>query len=103
MMEARFEKMLDQLEDELSGAQEYTKCASATKVDMPELSDMYMRMANQEMEHATHLHNAIDKLVNHFTGHEVSHEIHAIWDWQNERFIRWADKIRTHMEMARKR
>lgn len=103
MMEVRFEKMLDQLEDELKGAEEYTKCASATKADMPDISDMYMRMANQEMEHATHLHNAIDKLVNHSNGHEISHEIRAVWGWQNERFMRWADKIRTHMEMARKR
>ena len=103
MMEARFEKMLDQLEEELEGAEEYTKCASATKEDMPTESDMYLRMAGQEMEHANHLHNAIDRLITTPNREEVSREIRAVWNWQNERFMRWADKIRTHMEMVRKR
>lgn len=99
MMESRFSTMLDQMDEELNDAQKYTKCASATKADMPDVADMYMRMANQEMEHANHLHNAIDKLVR---DERVPHDLRAVWDWQNQKYMRWAEKIRMKMEMAKR-
>jgi len=99
MMESRFETMLDQLEEELEGAEEYTKCAMATKAEVPDVGDMYMRMANQEMEHANNIHNAIDKLVR---DDRVPHDLRTVWEWQNKKFMRWAEKIRMKMEMARR-
>ena len=99
MMESRFETMLDQLEEELEGAEEYTKCAMATKAEMPDVGSMYMRMADQEMEHANNLHHAIDKLVR---GEHVPHDLQVVWEWQNGKYMRWAEKIRMKMEMVRR-
>ena len=99
MIETKFETMLDQLEDELKGAEEYSKCAVLYKESMPEFYEHYLRMASTELEHANHLHNMIEKLLDRY---DHLSNLDAIWDWQNERFMRWSNKIRTKMEMARK-
>ena len=99
MIETKFEHMLDQLEDELEGAEEYIKCAVSYKEDMPEFYENYLRMASMELEHANHLHNMIEKLLDR---HDHHSDLAAVWEWQNERFMRWHNKIRTKMEMARK-
>ncbi len=99
MTEAKFEKMLDQLEDELKGAEEYIKCAVANKTAMPEAFENYMRMANAEMEHANQLHSMIERM---FERRDIPAQLQPVWEYQNERFMLRSKKIRTEMEVVRR-
>lgn len=99
MVDTKFETMLDQIDDELQGAEEYIKCAAAWKESMPEFMDTYLKMANVELEHATHIHDMIGKLL---AKQEHHSHLHMVWDWQKERLSRWTTKIRSKMEAVRK-
>lgn len=99
MAEVAFDKMLCQMEDEQEGAMDYIRCAISVKEKMPDVADMYIRMATTELEHANTLHDAIKKFLEKT---DASKELWAVWDWQNDRFMEENTNIRLKMEMARK-
>lgn len=57
--------MVEQIKEELEGAKEYAMLASQIKSDMPTAAQMYAKMAQDELNHATLIHaeavKAIDK------------------------------------------
>ena len=47
-----------QVDEEISDAEKYARCAAETRSERPELSRTYLQLANAELEHAQLLHNA---------------------------------------------
>lgn len=99
MLEVAFSKMVHQMEDELEGAHKYVECAIVTRDEMPDVADMYIRMANTEMEHANMLHGAIRRFLER---NDAPKELWAVWNWQNEKFMTKQADVRGRMELARK-
>lgn len=98
MLEVVFDKMVHQMEDELEGACRYVECTIVVRDDMPDVADMYVRMASVEMEHANTLHGAIKKFLER---NDAPKELWAIWHWQNEKFMSKQADVRMRMDHAR--
>jgi hypothetical protein len=56
-------QLSEQIEDEVSGALEYSREAVEFKYSRPSLADMYYRMACAEKEHADMLHEHVVKII----------------------------------------
>lgn len=99
MIEVAFDKMMHQIDDELDGAHKYVECAIVKKEDSPEMSDMYIRLAATEMEHAQMLHDATKKFLEK---NDAPKELWAVWHWQNEKYLDRSAHIRAKMDAVRK-
>ncbi len=99
MMESKFETMLDQIDDEIEGAEKYIKSAIANKDSMPEAFENYMRMASAEMEHAKTLQDTMKRYIEK---HDPPKELLAVWNWQTEKAAKKMADIKTKMDVAKR-
>lgn len=77
-------KLLEQMDDELSGAREYAQCALHLKDSDKELADTYVSLARTELEHYQKLYSQMARIMtSHRSEHsEMPHELQEFYDWQ---------------------
>lgn len=56
-------KLAHQIHEEAEGAADYAKCAVHYREEYPDLSRLYAEMAEQELTHATKMHEFVVKLI----------------------------------------
>lgn len=97
-------KMVEQAYDELDGAKEYIKCAMKHKGDYPEIAQVYYEMSLTEMEHMNKLHDMIARLINNMRarGVEIDDKMLAIYEYEHEKAIEKATKIKVMQEMYKR-
>lgn len=92
--------LVEQITEELKDAEKYTECAIKYKAEYPELAATYIRLAEEELGHAHRLH---DQVV-HFIKEEKTEPppvMHAIWDWEHGKMVKWEHEIKLLMDMYR--
>ena len=97
-------KIVDQIYDELEGAEEYIECAMKYKEEHPSLANMYYEMSLTEMTHVDKLHNAVTMLINEVRarGETPPPEMMAIYEYEHEKTIKEATEIKVMQEMYKK-
>ena len=81
---------------ELQAAEHYAMFASRYAEEHRELSEVYARIAEQELEHADKFHAAAVRII---TEHREKHgepptEMAHIWDWEHQMLIEQEAVIR---------
>jgi ferritin-like protein len=56
-------KLVDFIDDELEGAEDYAECAIKQKAERPRLADKFIELAETEMNHMRILHQEAVKLI----------------------------------------
>ena len=51
------------IEDEISDAEKYARCAIKHKEDHPKLADLFYRLSQEEMNHMSLLHDAVAEMI----------------------------------------
>ena len=97
-------KMVEQAYDELDGSKEYIKCATKYKSEYPEIAQVYYEMSLTEMEHMAKIHDMIDRLINNMRakGIEIDEKMMAIYEYEHDKAIEKATKIRVMQEMYKR-
>lgn len=97
-------KIVDQINDELEGAEEYIKCATKYKTDYPTIANMYYEMSITEMTHVDKLHSSVVSLINEMKarGVEIDEKMMAIYDYEHNKAMEEATEIRVMQEMYKK-
>lgn len=92
----------EQIRDELDVAEDYAKAAAKLKDVNSTDAANYADMARQEMAHAETLHKMASRLISKQVdaGVEVPAAMQAVWDWEHERMIDRAGKIRAMLSMS---
>lgn len=99
-MSDRMKKLVEDMWDELDGAKHYAEQAMAHKGMNSAGASMYAEMARQELAHFENLHKmAVQELSAH-TG-EDHKAVSMIWDWEHDKMMRRAAKIRAMLDMAK--
>ena len=82
---------------ELQAAEHYAMLASKYRDDHHELSEVYNKIAEQELDHANRFHTAaVRMLEDHKAKHgEIPHDLAQIWDWEREMLIEESAVIET--------
>lgn len=57
------QKLSDMIEEEICDAEKYAKCALKERDEYPELGATFYKLANEEMEHMSMLHQQVVTLI----------------------------------------
>ena len=86
--------LVEQIDEELSDAEKYIKCAYKMKEDYPELAMTYSRLSKEEMNHVNLLHDQIVKIIEAYKQkNEVPEGMKVLYDYLHNRHIEWAERI----------
>lgn len=96
--------IVEQIEDEVEGAEEYAKLATQYKTEDKALADMYFDIANQELMHVDKLHSQVVKYIQQYktTGKEIPASMQAVWDWEHEKIVDNVTRIKLMLDMYKK-
>lgn len=96
--------LVEDIREELEGAEHYAKLAAQYKTDDKSLADNYATLASQELNHVDMLHVQAARLINaqRSAGVSAPASMQAVWDWEHELMIDKTAKIRALLEMYKK-
>ena len=97
------EKLSDMIEEELSDAEKYIKCAMNHKEDHPALAEVFYKLSTEEMQHMTYLHDQVVKLIEEFKKQrgEPPADMMAVYEYVHKRHIAKAAEVK-NMQMIYK-
>lgn len=99
----QIKKIVEYIEEELEGAEDYAKEAVREKdVDKP-LADMYYGLAMTEMEHVNALHKQAVRLIDEQkkAGVQVPASMQAVWDWEHGKQVDHSARIKSMLDQYR--
>lgn len=94
--------LVEDINEELEGAEHYAKKATEHKDDDRELADVYAKLANAELDHVNSLHGQVVRIIKDWkstSSQEVPEAMQAVWDYEHERSVDKAAKIKTLLDM----
>lgn len=93
--------LVEDINEELEGAEHYAKLATQYKDEDRELADVYAKLANVELEHVNALHGQVVRIIKAYraAGNEPPAAMAAVWDYEHERATDKAAKVKTLLDM----
>ena len=93
-------KVVDMIQDELDGAEEYAMCANKWKMDYPKLSARLNELAGVEMQHSRVLHDQVTSLIETYRQEhgEPPAEMIAIYNYEHGKAIKRAAEIKSMID-----
>lgn len=93
-------ELVDMIEDELEGADNYAETALRLKNDYPVLAKKLNELAGEEMGHFKILHTEIAKLIEEYRKQygEPPKEMLAVYRYEHDKQIRQAAEIRAMID-----
>ena len=91
------------IEEEISDAERYAKCALEYKEERPSLAQTFYSLATDEMKHSNMLHDEVVKVINEYkaSGAEVPPEMQSVYDYLHKKQIDRATNVKIIMESYR--
>lgn len=96
--------LVENIEEELEGAEHYAKLATQYKDEDRELADVYAKLAGIELDHVNTLHGQVVRVIKSWkatNGKEAPAAMQAVWDWEHGKMIDTTTRIKTMLEMYR--
>lgn len=93
-------KLVDMIQDELDGAQEYALYALKVKAEHPNLAQKFNELASVEMQHSKILHSEAERLIEEYREEngEPPAGMLAIYNYEHEKLIKKAAEIRAYID-----
>ena len=93
-------KMVDFIDDELEGAEDYAKMAIEVKADHPKLAAKLNELATVEMSHMMQLHAEVVRIIEEYRvkNGEPPKEMLAIYNYEHKKQINRAAIIKQLIE-----
>ena len=95
------EKLSEYIDEEISDAMKYAKCALVYKDENPVLADMFIRLSEEEMKHMMTLHNQVVSLIDDYKrkNGEPPEAMKAVYDILHKRHIDKAAEAKAAISM----
>lgn len=96
----KIKQIVSHIRAELHDADEYSREAALIHTDDRQLSDLYVKLANEEIAHAHLQHEQAVRIIKAYKdeGKEVPAAMQAVWDWEHAQMI--DDEARVKMRLA---
>lgn len=97
-------EIVEAINEETEGAEEYAKMATRYKMDDKVLADSYAAIAAQELEHVDKLHAQVVRIINaqKTSGKEVPEAMQMVWDWEHGKIVDTVARIKAMLEIYKK-
>lgn len=89
---SKYDKIVEEIYDEIMDAQKYIKCAIKHKQDDRPLSEIYHNLAKQELTHANMLIEYVPKIT------MLDDNIRMMWERDHERMMNWMSDVKMRLE-----
>lgn len=89
--------LVEDIQEEMEGAEHYAKLATQHKDEDRALADAYSRLAEAELTHVDALHAQIVRLIQEYKASgagPVPAAMQAVWDWEHEKMVDTITKIK---------
>lgn len=95
--------LVEDIREELEGAEHYAKLATQYRDEDRELADVYAKLANVELDHVDALHGQAVRIIKTWksAGNEVPASMQAVWDWEHGKMVDTTARIKTMLTMYR--
>lgn len=95
--------LVEDIQEELEGAEHYAKLATQYKDEDRELADVYAKLANVELDHVDALHAQAVRMIKaqKAAGAETPAPMQAVWDWEHGKMVDTTARIKTMLSMYR--
>lgn len=95
--------IVENIHEELEGAEHYAKLATQYRDTDRALADTYATMSTQELSHVDALHTQAVRLIKEYrsAGNEPPTAMQAVWDYEHGIFIDKTAKVKTLLSMYR--
>lgn len=94
-------EIVERIHEELEDSESYAKSALQYKTIDKALSDTYVQLSMQELEHVDKLHMQVARIIKSCTK-EVPEGMQAVWNWEHQRMIEKVAKIKILIEIIKK-
>lgn len=90
-------QLVDDIKEELKGAENYATLAKLNREGDKVLADTYHKLSEVEMSHVTMLHTQIARIISEYekSGEEPRPDMKAIWEWQHKELIEQAANVKS--------
>ena len=97
-------EIVEDIREELEGAEHYAKKATQYKGIDERLASTYATMSSQELSHVDTLHTQAVRLIQDQkdSGKEVPDGMQAVWDWEHSHMMDRVARIKVLLETARR-
>lgn len=95
--------LVEDIQEELKGAEHYAKLATQYKDEDRALAETYAKLAGVELEHVDALHAQAVRLIKgqQAAGVATPAPMQAVWDWEHEKMVDTTARIKTMLSMFR--
>lgn len=96
--------LVEDIAEELEGAEHYAKLATQYKDEDRELADTYAKLSGVELEHVSALHGQVVRVIKAWkatSGQETPAAMAVIWDYEHQRAVDKSAKIKILLDMYR--
>lgn len=96
--------LVEDIQEELEGAEHYAKLATQYKEDDRVLADVYAKLASVELDHVNALHEQVVRIIKDWkatSGKETPAPMQAVWDWEHEKMVDTEARIKSMLSMYR--
>lgn len=96
--------IVEDIREEMTGAEHYAKLATQYKDSDKPLADMYAALAQQELGHVDTLHVQAARIIKSAQagGKEAPPAMQAVWDWEHTLMIDTVTKIKMLLDSYKK-
>ena len=100
----KIEMLVDMIDEELSGAENYIRKALDYKEKKPDLAEMFYRLSADEMTHVDTLHSHVKDIITDYKrkNGEPPAVMEALYEYLHKRHITKAAKITNMQNMYKK-
>lgn len=93
--------LVEQIEDEACGAEEYAKLAMQYKEEDKLLADNYAKMAEVELQHVDLLHAQVVRIIKAWQakGNETPPAMEVLYEWGHQKSIDHIARIKVMLNM----
>ena len=95
------EKLSEYIDEEISDAMKYAKCALTYKDENPMLAEMFIRLSEEEMKHMMTLHNQVVNIIEDYKrkNGEPPETMKAVYEILHKRHIDKAAEAKAAISM----
>lgn len=95
--------LVEDIREEMEGAEHYAKLATQYKDEDRMLADTYAKLAEIELGHVTALHEQAVRIIKAYKakGAETPAAMQAVWDWEHEKMLDTIARIKMMLSVYR--
>ena len=89
-------KLSEMIEEELSDAEKYIRCAEAYKEEYPTLAAVFYKLSTEEMTHMNLLHDQVTLIIADYRKEhgDPPERMQGVYDYLHQKFMEEANRIR---------